>query len=383
MCTSIATMSLSDLETPCTLIDYDRLVENIRAMQDRADRQNVRLRPHIKTHKCLEIARLQLDQGAVGITTATISESIQFIANGVHSITLAHPIVTMPKLDRLLPVAREYECQLNLIVDSMTGIDMIAAGSKKYDIVVNVLIKIDVGLHRCGVQPTREVIIPLVKRILAQPLLAFSGIISHAGHVYAADSRETASLIARDEVMLMNQARDVITAEGFPVYCTSIGATPTILAHDNYEGVTEIRPGNYVFFDQTPLRLKLIEEEEIALSVLTTVISKNNRYLIVDAGSKMLSSDTGAYGAENPYGYGRVYSMGNRQPSENRLFIEKMSEEHGFIADTDGHFQIGDFVRVFPNHACAVGNLTNRYVVVSGDNIMCTWPTIGRNRTSY
>ncbi len=146
----------------------------------------------------------------------------------------------------------------------------------------------------------------------------------------------------------------------------SVGSTPTVLAARRFDGLTEIRPGNYVFMDQTPLRLGLIPPSRLALSVLTTVISTNDRYAIVDAGSKTLSSDRGAHGADGLAGFGRAFVLGTANDREASLVVEKLSEEHGFVVSGGRRLNPGDRLQVFPNHACPVVNLARALCVRSG-----------------
>lgn len=289
-------LAFSDIETPGVVLDYSRLLDNIHWMQNKADSNHVRLRPHIKTHKCVTIAKLQLGAGAVGITASKTDEALTFIEAGTASVTVAYPILDQRKLDRLLSAASLRGVDLRLVVDSETGVDAIASAAARNAVSVQVLLEIDVGLHRCGLREEDPNLLSLVHRINDSPQLEFIGLLSHAGHAYAAKSPAEVRAVAEDERLILQRVRQSIERSGVGVREVSVGATPTAIVSESYSGITEIRPGNYVFLDLTSVRLGLIGAERLALSIVATVVSMNQDYFIVDAGSKVLSSDLGAHG---------------------------------------------------------------------------------------
>ena len=268
--------------------DQGRLQANIQLIQNIAITRGVNVRPHIKTHKCLELARQQINAGAVGITASKVDEALVFIKNGIRSVTVAYPMVVASKLDRLIAAARAHDVDLRLIVDSLAGVNAIAGAAEKHQKQISIFLKIDVGLHRCGLAEDDPSLVELVQKIVQEPALNFVGLLSHAGHTYGAEDMDAARKIAQEECEILMRIQKNLESVGIEVSEVSVGSTPGTLASDSYDGITEIRPGNYVFMDRMPLRLKLIELNQIALSVLATVVSQNSDYFIIDAGSKTL-----------------------------------------------------------------------------------------------
>lgn len=322
---------IEQLQTPCVLVDHSRLIGNIAWIQGKANAHQVLLRPHIKTHKCLEIARLQLAEGAVGVTASKADEALVFINGGIKSVTVAYPIISQAKLDNLLTASSIHETDLRLLVDSVTGVEALAVAAERHKTAINVFVKIDVGLHRCGLREDDPGLTTLIQRITNNARLRFKGLLSHAGNAYGAKGAEDVLQIAREECRILGRVKSRIEDLGVEVTEVSVGATPTAIVSDLYEGITEMRPGNYVFMDMTPLRLGLIDADRISLSVLATIISVNQDYMIIDAGTKVLSSDLGAHGTGGGVGYGVAYSVEDFETKRYPLPVLKLSEEHGFL----------------------------------------------------
>ena len=367
------TVDLAAIETPVVLLDRSKLQHNLAEMQALADRHQVALRPHAKTHKSVEIARRQIALGAVGLTVATVDEALVFLDNGIGSITISRPLVAATSFDRLFASRAVAEADLRIVVDSATGVRIAAekaAGANKR---LGVLIKIDVGLHRCGVDPTGSVALDLAREILVTSHLDFCGILSHAGQVYASESRQAAVDIAEVERTTMLSVRDSMFASGLAVTEVSVGATPTVLAATSFEGITEIRPGNYAFLDLLPIKVGVVDYSRVSLSVLATVISKNADFFITDAGSKTLTSDTGGHGMASAQGFGLAYPCARFLDPEYGLVVAGLSEEHGKLIRAGFDMEIGDKVRIIPNHSCPVANLARAYIVSDGERCE-TWP---------
>jgi D-serine deaminase-like pyridoxal phosphate-dependent protein len=359
------------------LLDYAKLIDNIRWAQRTAAANHVALRPHIKTHKSLQICRLQIEAGALGVTASKADEAIVFLEGGVKSITVAYPQIDLKKCGRLLEAAKNNAAELRLVVDSLEGINVASTASERAGYHPGIFLKIDVGLHRCGLRETDSRLLPFVKEICQSPGLQFTGLLSHAGHAYAAKDAEQVMAIAQEECDILNRVRQRIEAAGFEVKVVSVGATPTFLASKSYDGITEARPGNYVFMDLAAMRLGLINLDRVALSVLATVVSVNEDYAIIDAGSKVLSSDLGAHGTESPGGYGFAYTLGEYGASARGLTIAKLSEEHGFVKRDHSALAVGTRLRVIPNHACPVVNLAEEITVLK-DGVLVAWPVDAR-----
>lgn len=353
------------VETPAVLVDAVRLAANIRRVADIAAQAGAALRPHIKTHKSLDIARMQLAAGAVGVTASKADEALVFLAGGVPSITCAYPILDPRKLDRLLAAAREHCCDLRLMADSDAGITALHEAAARNAMVLPVFLKIDVGLHRCGVEPGDPRLPRLAARVHGSPHLALAGILSHAGHAYGAEDAAAVRRIASEEAAAMRSVRDLLQGRGIPVPEVSVGATPTVLAGGDLAGVTELRPGNFVFLDRTPVRQGLAGEADVALTVLATVVSVNDRHALVDAGSKVLSSDGGAHGAGGA-GFGTAWPVGW---AGGPMPVARLSEEHGWLEHGGTPPDVGALVRILPNHACPVANLARRLLLVEESGV--------------
>ena len=368
----------TNLQTPCVLVDHSRLIRNIASIQQIANTHHVELRPHIKTHKSLEIARLQLTEGAVGITAAKPDEALVFINAGVKSVTVAYPIISQSKLDKLLTASTAHQTDLRLVADSITGVEAFALAAERHKAIINVFVKIDVGLHRCGLQENDPELTTVIRRINGNSRLQFKGLLSHAGNCYSARCVDDVMQVAREECRILGRVRERIESLGIEVAEVSVGATPTVIISDLYEKITEIRPGNYVFMDLTPVRLGVIDEDRIALSVLATVISSNYEYTIIDAGTKALSSDLGAHGTGGGLGYGLAYAVDDFDKKLNPTPVVKLSEEHGFLRRNAVPLPIGSLVRIIPNHACPVANLAEELVVMFPDGRFERWSVDAR-----
>lgn len=367
--------TIDQLETPVVLVDRERLIANIERVQAIAQQHNLALRPHIKTHKCIEIAKLQLERGAVGLTASKVDEAIVFVESRVApSITLAYPIVDGRKLDRLAFATARSGVEPRVVVDSKIGVDVARSSS----VPLEVFIKIDVGLHRCGIDERTPDLIELAKQIESSSNLRFAGLLAHAGQAYAEPDRAGIARVANQEREALMRARNRLLAAGFDVRAISVGSTPTVLAGESFDGISEIRPGNYVFFDATAVRLGIATRAQVALTVMTTIISANSRSFIIDAGSKVLSSDLGAHGTGGNSGYGLALQID--QPGAEPLRIPRLSEEHGFVERGEHDLPIGTKLRIIPNHACPVANLADRLTVVSQTDVLGDWPVAGRGK---
>ena len=369
---------LGDIETPALIVDRERLRRNLEAIQALANRHGVALRPHVKTHKCVEIARLQLEGGAVGVTASKVDEALVFIEAGVPSITLAYPLVDERKVRRLLAAAHARGADLRVVVDSRPAVELLGRVAAEMQSAVGVLIEVDVGLHRCGLKEDDPQLLELGRLICASEWLRFRGLLSHAGHAYSAANAAAVREIAADECAILQRVRSKLEAGAIRVLEVSVGSTPTVLASESYDGITEIRPGNYVFLDRTPVRLGLAQLGDVALTVLATVVSRNADHLIIDAGSKVLTSDLGAHGTAGAGGYGIAFAVDQLPHQSGGLQVVRLSEEHGFIERAGSALKMGAKLRIIPNHACPIVNLADELVVVSDDHEVTRWPVAAR-----
>jgi D-serine deaminase-like pyridoxal phosphate-dependent protein len=356
-----------DLPTPAVLIDLDALERNVTRMAESARANGVGLRPHAKTHKTVEIARLQIAAGAVGLTVAKTSEAEVYADDGFADVFVAYPVVGADKGRRLLALADRV--RLAVGVDSVEGAATLAGVFAAAGQTLDVRLKIDVGLHRVGVAPADA---PRVARGIADlPGLRLRGLFTHGGHAYGAEDGTGVLAVAKDEGQTLAGVAATLRALGFEMETVSVGSTPTARGAMTVAGVTECRPGNYVFHDFSQVGLGTCAIEDCAMTILATVVSvPEPGRAVVDAGSKTLSSDP-----LRPRTGGHGLVLGTRSR------LARLSEEHGVIAIEPGdHFQVGDRVRILPNHACVVSNLHDRLITVRGEEVVGSFAVAARGR---
>ena len=361
-------MRITDLLTPCVLVDRSRVERNVDRMQAAADARGVRLRPHAKTHKSVDFARMQIGRGAVGICCAKLGEAEVFGAAGIEDIRIPYPLnpVNASRVLALLDRTR-----LSFIVDHGDVAEGWSDAMRAARRSVDVLVKVDVGFHRCGIEPDDPSAADFVAWIAGLPGLNFKGLLSHAGHAYGAASSAEAESIAADEAKAMTGLAQRVRAKGIGVEEISVGSTPTARFSLQQPGLTELRPGNYIYFDRTQVALGAATWDDCALTVLARVVSRPaSDRLILDCGSKTLTNDQ-ARGSGNTAGYGAVFmSLDEASPDEG-LLVERLSEEHATVRVLDAtRLQPGDLVRVVPNHSCVVSNLVDAAWLVDGHEVL-------------
>ena len=368
-------MFVSDLPTPQVLIDRGRLMRNIDRAQALASSAGLRLRPHAKTHKSPAIARWQIDAGAAGICCAKVGEAEVFVDAGIENIRLPYP-VNPSNATRLL--AMMDRAAISIIVDHLDVARGWSDAMRRAGRALDVLVKVDVGFHRCGIDPDGDPF-GFIQAIASMPGLRLRGLLSHAGHGYHAASEDELCAIARRETEILISIRDAATRSGIALDELSVGATPTLRFSARQHGLTELRPGNYVYFDRTQVALGAATLDDCALTVLATVVSKPAAdRIILDSGSKTLTNDQ-ARGISRTPGYGAVLTDDGRV--DEALTIERLSEEHATVRVAGGtHLKPGDRVRVLPNHSCVVSNLVDVVRLVEGDRVVETLPVAARGR---
>lgn len=374
---SALSQSFAGLETPCVLVDLSVVRNNIAVAMQIAQSGGVALRPHAKTHKCGKIAELQIAAGASGVTVATVEEALYFLSIPCNSVTWAIPQTRSDVIARVLNAAGEAGKEINLVVDSAHSLEAVSEASSNTGKIANVLLKVDVGLHRCGVDPEAPGAVEVAKRLAVDKRLRFRGLLSHAGHAYGANGPAEIRRIAADEIGILAAFSGKLERAGIACPVISIGSTPTLYANAGFEGVSEIRPGNFVYCDLTQVELGLVTRADIALSVLATVISVNDRYAITDAGSKTLSSDRGPHGVDKLSHYGVATRIDN--PGQD-FPVMKLSEEHGFIDHRGQVMRIGERVRIWPNHSCVVSNLAANFKILEQGQLIDQWPVGARRQ---
>jgi len=376
-------MQLQDLSTPAALIEHSRMARNIERMQQRMNQFDVTFRPHVKTTKCVEIARAQIDAGAQGITVSTLKEAEQFFSAGMTDILYAVGMVA-PKLKQAAALINN-GCKLKIIADNADSAKAIVAFSQANQTPFEVWIEIDTDGHRSGVNPESDELLT-IGQLLQQGNVTLGGVMTHAGSSYDLNKPDALMALAEQERRLCVLAATRLRAADLPCKNVSVGSTPTALSAQTLEGVTEVRAGVYVLFDLVMANVGVCTTEDIALSVLTTVIGhqKEKGWAIVDAGWMAMSRDRGTQNQPHDYRYGQVCD------SNGKLLNYHMSganQEHGIIShvndssveDISTQLPIGTLLRILPNHACATGAQFPEYHVVASTTegspaLGATWP---------
>lgn len=354
---------IEDLPTPALLLDIERLESNLRRMAERARSLGVALRPHIKTHKCIEVAERQAALGAVGITVSTLYEAAVFASHGFSDQTWAFPVgpSRMGELAELCDTIR-----LGVLVDSLEAVHWLA----EHGIGGPAWIKVDCGYHRAGVDPEGPLAEEIAKAIQAVSGLELAGILSHSGQAYDARTTPEIQAVAEHERAVMCRLAGRLRAAGVGVPEVSIGSTPAMSQVRNLAGVTEIRPGNYAFYDRDQAWLGSCSYRDPALTVLASVVSSQpgSDHSVVDAGALALSKDPGPEAA--PPSMGEIYEdyAQGRLAAGSR--ITRLSQEHGIV---NTRYPLGARLRILPNHSCLTAYNFDTYWVTSGDEVVDRW----------
>lgn len=366
---------ITTLPTPQVLIDNRRVQRNIARMQHAASERGISLRPHAKTHKIPQIAQLQIQRGAVGICCAKVGEAEVFVDAGVRDIRLPYPVHPVNAARILALMAR---ARISLIVDDLEVARAWSDVMVDARQVLDLLVKVDVGFHRCGIEPGSRAAEDAVRTIADLPGIRLLGLLSHAGHAYSAGSERELSEIARRERDLLVDLAARASLESPEI---SVGATPTARFSVELDGITELRPGNYVYFDRTQTGLGAADVSDCALTVLARVVSRpaENR-IILDCGSKTLSSDA-ARGFKPAGGYGAIFTDLESDEIDDDLVVERLSEEHAIVrTNRRSALGTGDLVRVLPNHSCVVSNLVEAVQLVDGLELLETMTVAARGK---
>jgi D-serine deaminase-like pyridoxal phosphate-dependent protein len=362
-------MQIADIKTPSLLLDIERVRRNAGRMSEMATRNNVRLRPHIKTHKCIEVAKIQTAGHNGAITVSTLAEARAFAKHGFNDITYAVPI-ERGKFAEAIEILKS-GVQLNVLTDDVATVHALDETSAKAGVKFDVFLKIDCGTHRVGVEPDTEAAVEIPRLISDAKNLNFAGILTHAGHSYDVDGRDTILEVAHHERDVMVVLAEKLRSDGVDVPTVSVGSTPTMSLVDNLEGVDEIRPGNYIFFDNFQATLGSCSFEDTALTVLAAVMHKGKDKIVVDAGAIALSKDRGPIGLDPSCGYGRVLDLDG---NDIGMRVTGMSQEHGTITgEAVDRIKVGDRVRVLANHSCLTAAQHSHFNVMENGEIVDRW----------
>jgi D-serine deaminase-like pyridoxal phosphate-dependent protein len=354
-------------ETPIPLVDLDRLERNLDRMADYASEHQLALRPHTKTHKSPRIAAEQIRRGAVGLTCATLLEA-EVMAEASSDLLLAYQPVGEAKLQRLL--ALPAECEITVALDSDWVVDELSRAARERDRRIGVLVELDLGMHRVGV-PALDQAIRLAAMVAERPPLIYRGIAFYPGHLRGPGEQTEAALRQLREVL--GRAVATLDDAGLHPEIVSGGSTPTAWRTHDIPEITEIRPGTYVYNDRTTAEIGACSWDDCALSILATVVSTAvPGQAVIDAGSKALGREPAEGGGT---GYGALLDR-------PEVVVTRMSEEHGILdlQATDWRPELGERVRVVPNHVCIAVHLHEVVYGVRANLVETSWPVTARGR---
>src|SRR5688572_2425775 len=354
-----------DVETPALLLHRGVVEKNLAGMAGRAKKLGVALRPHIKTHKCLELGKRQVAHGAQGLTVSTLFEGEAFARGGFTDLTWAFPLdpTHITHVKRLA----QQGVTLRVVLDDLETARALAGSG------LHVWLKVDCGYHRAGVDPSSRYGLDAARELGREQGLTFDGILSHSGHAYRTANKKEAAQVAEQERQVMVWFADLLRKDGLPVRGVSVGSTPSMAAVKDLTGVTEARPGNYIFYDRTMVLIGCCEPEDVGVTVLATVVSHQpgSSHFVTDAGALSLSKDLGPahLGLEPVFGEVKGHP---------ELVVASVSQEHGVIraktpAAIEGKFKVGSRVEIVPNHSCLTEAHFDEYVVVEGEKVVDRW----------
>ena len=374
---------LAELTTPALLLDVGVLERNCETMAQRAARHGVALRPHLKTAKSAEVARRATRGQAGGLTVSTVAEAAYFARHGFTDLTYAVGI-DANKIEALHDIQRAHGARVTLLADSVEAVQAAGARARALGASFRVLLEIDTGGGHERVGPRDDGLLSLAREVQRSESLVLAGVLTHAGHSYHVQGGTAIRAIAEAERAGAVHAAERLRAVGIPVEVVSVGSTPTAVCAQTLEGVTEMRPGVYTFFDLDQAARGICGVDEIALSVLATVIGHNprSRRVLIDAGALALSKDQSAAEFRAGLGFGLVCRADGTVPLPG-LCVAELHQEHGLIAcegdeEAQAMFRalpLGARVRVLPHHACMTAAPYDRYHVVdgAGSGVQAVW----------
>ena len=367
---------IKDLPTPVLLVEQHRVERNISKMKDKANLHGVALRAHLKTAKSADIAMLLVDDEHRGITVSTLKEASFFAEHGYQDILYAVGIE--PRKFQQLKSLDLQGVSIKVVLDSLTVAEELATWTSQHHCQVSCLIEIDSDGSRAGILPDSDELIAIANTLHNAESIHFLGVMTHAGSSYQCHSIDAIKAVAEKERSQCVAAANRIQESGIPCEIVSIGSTPTIAISEDFSGVTEVRPGVFVFFDLFQHGLQICAIEDIAVSVLATVTghSRHSQKMFIDAGALALSKDRGTQSQAVDYGYGLVCDI-NGCPIDPLLIVNSVHQEHGVIENcTEATFAahpIGSSVRILPNHACMTAAAYNHYYVVNQQDVVALW----------
>ena len=362
-------MRYRELSTPALTIDLDIVERNLDRMATYCRDHRLGLRPHTKTHKTPEVARMQLDRGAVGLTVAKVGEAEVMVGTGAEEILLAYPVYGSEKLRRLATLARSRRLLVSLD-DEATAQELSRVASEQ-GASIGVLVEFDAGLHRCGLEPG-PACVQLARKIEKSPGLEFCGLMMYPGNIWGTEEqrRQEAMQVAER----VKRALQAFADSRMSVEIVSGGSTPSAQLSHEIPGLTEIRPGTYVYNDLNTYYQGACRLEDCAARVVTTVVSTAvPGRAMIDAGSKTLSSDALNSGPKS--GYGHVIEAPDAK-------LIKLNEEHGHLDITGSahRFRVGEVLTVIPNHVCTCVNMHDEVFLIRNQEVVGCWGVAARGK---
>jgi len=369
-------MFWKEIRTPAAIVDLDRLEANTSRISERVRSLGARLRPHVKTHKCLEAARFQIEGHFGGITVSTLAEARFFAGHGFRDITYAVPIA-VSRLEEAVEIGRSIDA-LHLLLDHESTFEEMSACARAKGTRISSFLKVDCGYHRAGVDPESDRSVALALRMAKSADVDFRGILTHAGHSYNSTNAGEIKSVAETERRVMVRFAEKLARAGAPPPEVSVGSTPTISLGESLDGVTEARPGNYVFYDRFQAAVGSCGIANAAFSVLATILSHypERNEILIDAGGLALSRDEGPTHLDADCGYGEVFTADGATHLAS-LRVRSLSQEHGKIQGLVpleySALPVGAKIRIVPNHSCLSAALFDRYHVFRGDAAVDEW----------
>jgi len=369
-------MKISDLQTPALILDQGKVIRNTATMTARLAVKGVNLRPHMKTSKSVDVARLVLDGNFGGVTVSTLKEAEYFLEHGIGDIVYA-VCIAPSKLDHAAALT-ERGADLKVIIDNVE----VARAITRHGSTFRVLIEIDCGEHRTGITSGHPDVLEIADLLAASDNAQLAGVMTHAGHSYGCRSVDEIKQIARDERDAVVGAARRLRDAGHDCPIVSVGSTPTATFGENFSGVTEARPGVFVFYDLFQAGLGVCTTDDIAVSVLASVISQNpdHNQILIDAGGLALSKDRSTAALDTDLGYGLVCDADTGVPingPDGPLTVAGVHQEHGqiILADSESlkQFPVGTRIRILPNHVCMTAAAYDRYNVIDGETVIAEW----------
>ena len=356
-----------EIDTPALVVSEEILHRNIASMAAFAQSVGVNLRPHIKTHKTVQIARLQVAAGAIGVACAKVGEAEVMVEQaGIQDVLLAYPTIGEPKVRRLLPLMEK--ARIVVAVDSLDAATMMSSAFSRHDRKLDVMLEVNTGQNRSGVLMGDDAVKAAIA-IARMPNLNLVGVMTHEGHANSADPSDIEAIAIEAGKAIVDTA-ERIRGHGIDLPTVSVGSTPAAFYTPTVPGVTEMRPGTYVFNDNSAFRYGRLGVDDCAARFVATVVSRPAPdRAVLDTGSKSLAMDP----SKSQPGHGYIVGHPN-------VIISKLSEEHGVCEIPEGEegFNVGDRVEVIPNHICPTVNLMDELLIARDGQIIDTWKVAAR-----